>query len=727
MADWQPSPDQSRSVLPDREGFANQGGVRIFFEVYGEAERDPRAGLADPPTLLFVPPWAIVHSRAWKAQIGYLSRHFRLIVFDPRANGRSDKPTHPDAYSEDEQARDIAAVLDAADVDRVSIVSLSRGAQRSLIFAADHPERVASMVFIGPSLALSARAIAGGLAATQSVLRSPDPGDEALPGLGWFNREAWLRDEKHHRSFVTWFVERCFEPHSTKLIEDAIAWGLEPGPEVLAATQLAEIFTGERTRELAGRLQCPVLCIHGDADRICDIEESRTFCKLVGAELEVVEGSGHLPQARKPVQVNHAIRAFVDPGWKRDATRRRRRTSARKKVLFVCSPIGLGHARRDLAIARELEQQRPDLDIEWLAQHPVTRVLEAEGETIHPASAALASESKHIECESAEHDLHCFQALRRMDEILIHNFMVYDDVMRSGEYDLTIGDEAWELDYYLHENPRQKQSPFVWLTDFVGFVPMQSGGDHEAFLTADYNAEMIEHVASHPEVRDRAIFVGNPEDVVDLSFGPALPMIRDWTCSHFDFAGYVTGFDPERLGDRRSLRAELGYHDHEKVCVVSVGGSGVGLDLLRKVIDAFPEARRLEPALRMQVVAGPRIDTARLPRAEGLEVVPYVHDLYRNLAACDVAVVQGGLTTAMELTATRRPFLYFPLRHHFEQNVHVRHRLENYGAGRCMSYEHSGRQQIAEAIAEEIARPVDYRPVETDGARVAATRIAELM
>ena len=92
----------------------------------------------------------------------------------------------------------------------------------------------------------------------------------------------------------------------------------------------------------------------------------------------------------------------------------------------------------------------------------------------------------------------------------------------------------------------------------------------------------------------------------------------------------------------------------------------------------------------MIVVAGPRIDPASLPAHDGLEVRAYVHDLYRHLAACDLAVVQGGLTTAMELTADRRPFLYFPLRHHFEQNFHVRHRLERYGAGRCMDFETDG-------------------------------------
>jgi UDP-N-acetylglucosamine:LPS N-acetylglucosamine transferase len=129
----------------------------------------------------------------------------------------------------------------------------------------------------------------------------------------------------------------------------------------------------------------------------------------------------------------------------------------------------------------------------------------------------------------------------------------------------------------------------------------------------------------------------------------------------------------------------------------------------------------------MVVVAGPRIDPAALPSHEGLEIRAYVHDLYRHLAACDLAVVQGGLTTSMELTANRRPFLYFPLRHHFEQNFHVRHRLERYRAGRCLDFEESPPEVIAEAIAEEIGREVDYRPVETDGAARAAALIAELL
>ena len=444
----------------------------------------------------------------------------------------------------------------------------------------------------------------------------------------------------------------------------------------------------------------------------------------------MVGGSGHLPHARKPVGFNLALRDFAEDAFGRSRTPRDPtvyRPDGRPRALFVSSPIGLGHAQRDVAIARELRRLHPDLQVDWLAQDPVTRVLEAEGERIHPASARLASESTHIESESAEHDLHSFHAIRRMDEILAANFMVFHDVVREDRYDLWIGDEAWELDYYLHENPREKRAPYVWLSDFVGFLPMDDGDARESFLTADFNAQRVEHIAEHPEVRDLSLFVGNPADVVPERFGPGLPMIRDWAERNYRFTGYITGFDPADLGDRTKLRAELGYGDDKQVCIVTVGGSGVGADLLRRVMAAFPQAKERIPKLRMIVVAGPRINPESLPSHPGLEVVPYVHNLYRHLAACDLAVVQGGLTTAMELTANKRPFLYFPLRHQFEQNFHVRHRLERYEAGRRMVYDDSPPEQIAAAIAQEIGRDVNYRDVETDGARLAAQHIAELL
>jgi pimeloyl-ACP methyl ester carboxylesterase/predicted glycosyltransferase len=658
-----------------------------------------------------------MHSRHWKMQIPYLARHCRVVTFDGRGNGRSDRPRGPAAYDEREFAADALAVMDATATDRAMIIGFSLGGQRGILLAADHPDRVTGAVFIGPSFP------GGGEPLPERTIYEFDVEYDTDEGWAKNNRYHYLRD---YRDFVEFFMAKMFtEPHSTKPIEDTVGWALETDPETLIATQEAEGLTPEEAREVAHRVRCPVLVIHGDEDAIASVTRGAALAEHTGGRLVVLEGSGHAPHVRDPVKVNLLLRDFIAPPppaqhWVRGKTRR-------KRALYISSPIGLGHAQRDVAIADELRKLHPDLEIDWLAQHPVTKVLEARGERVHPASEQLANESGHIESECAEHDLHCFQAIRRMDEILLANFMLFHDVVRDEQYDVWIGDEAWELDYYLHENPEQKRAAYVWLTDFVGWLPMEDGGAREAFLTADYNAEMIEHIARFPRVRDRAVFVGNDGDIVPEAFGPDLPLIRDWTKAHYDFAGYVTGFDPADFADREALRAELGYAPDEQVCIVTVGGSGVGGHLLRRVIDAFPAAKERVPALRMIVVAGPRIDPETLPHADGLEVRRYVHELYRHLGACDLAVVQGGLTTTMELTANRRPFLYFPLRHHFEQNFHVRHRLSRYGSGRCMDFDESTPEVIADAIAAEIGRDVDYRAVETDGAARAAALIAELL
>ena len=89
------SGEQSRARYPDEEGFIERDGVRIFWESYGEGEQ----------TVLFLPTWTLVHSRVWKAQIPYFARHFRVITFDPRGNGRSDRPAEPRGLRRDASSR----------------------------------------------------------------------------------------------------------------------------------------------------------------------------------------------------------------------------------------------------------------------------------------------------------------------------------------------------------------------------------------------------------------------------------------------------------------------------------------------------------------------------------------------------------------------------------------------------------------------------------------------
>ena len=707
-----------RARLADSEGMVERDGVKVYFEVFGAGDR---------PAVLLMPTWSVIYSRTWKMQVPFLSRQYRVITFDGRGNGLSSRPAGADSYLSGEFAADALAVLDATGTDRAAVVSLSRGASYALHLAAASPDRITGQVFICPTTPLAPAVV------------------ERRPYLARFDElldseEGWAKDnagywERDYRGFLEFFFSRVFtEPHSTKPIEDAVGWGLETTAATLADTRRGAIR--EASISMAAQVaavSCPCLVIQGAEDAIVGPDAGRSLAAALGERATLVElgGSGHSPHVRDPVKVNLLIRDFLDSlgGTVRAEPKRwSRGRSRRRRVLYISSPIGLGHARRDHAIAAELRRLQPDVEIDWLAQHPVTRFLSAKGERIHPASLELASESGHFEQECGDHDLHCFQAWRRMDEILLANFMVFSDLVGEDHYDLWIGDEAWELDYYLHENPEQKRASYAWLTDFVGWLPMPDGGSPEAALSADYNAEMIEHIDRHPRVRDRAIFIGAADDIVPDLFGPGLPAIRAWTQTHYDFSGdYITGYPGEVLADRAALRAELGYHPDDRVCVVTVGGSGIGTRLLRRVIEAYPQARQRVPGLRMVVAAGPRIDPRSLPRHDGVEIHGYVHDLYRHLVACDLAVVQGGLATTMELVAAGRPFLYFPLGHHFEQTFHVPHRLARYGAGRRMEYASATPETIASAIAAEIGRTVAYKPVDPGAVGIVASRLAELL
>ncbi len=691
-----------RARYPDTEGFLERNGAKIFYEVYEN----------EGPTILLAQSWQTCYSRLWKMQIPYLSRHFRVVTYDPVGNGKSDRVYEASRYKMSEVIADAVAVLDETGTETCVAAGLSCGGGFVTVMAALHPDRFDGFIPIA----------AGHMWGVPMDVRDDRVWSRYGPE---FWREDW-------RGFVERFFDACnSDPHSTKGLDDCVAWAMETTGEIIALE--GEAGSGYNVDDLEAAVRAidmPCLIIHGTGDVVINYESSVALQKMIpNSELLLLEGAGHVPIGRYPVKVNHAMRGFMhrvypkqrpDAAWHVGHARPRR-------SLFISSPIGLGHARRDIAIAEELRTLHPDLEIDWLAQDPVTRVLDASDESIHPASSLMANETGHIESESGEHDLNAFQALRNMDEIQVANFMIIDEVIADGQYDLVVGDESWELDYHLHENPSLKKTAYAWMTDFVGYIPMPSGGEREAFVAADYNADMIEQIARYGRIRDKAIFVGSPDDIVPDTFGPDLPVIRDWTENNYDFAGYVTGFDPGALGDRSELRKELGYHEDERVCIVSVGGSGVGVDLIKRVVESYPAASTAVSDLRMVVVTGPRIDPDTLPQVEGVEYREYVDKLYRHLAVADLAIVQGGLTTTMELTAAKVPFIYVPLRNHFEQNVHVRARLDRYGAGRFIDYEDVVPDNLGSVMAQEIAREVEYMDVETDGAARAAAMIGELL
>jgi UDP:flavonoid glycosyltransferase YjiC (YdhE family) len=512
----------------------------------------------------------------------------------------------------------------------------------------------------------------------------------------------------------------------------------ETSPEIYV--EALRQISKDNVWDLLPQIRVPTLMVHGTRDPVVPYSHGKRFAEAVpGGRLVTFEGGGHNIVGREAAKINRLVRDFVldrpveshvvPPMAERQAPARPAARSAQRRILWLSSPIGLGHIQRDVAIARTLREIYPDATVDFLAGDPSRRVVEAMGERLHPATGLLLNESAHVEgWASADHELHAFNALWDMDEIMAANFMTFADVVEAERYDLWVGDEGWDLDYYLHENPELKRAPYVFLTDFIGALPMREDPSSVEFRRAwEKNAENIDHLRLHPDVRDLSIMVGDEEDVLDRPFGPDLPNMRQWAREHFGFSGYTYHFDPADYRDREGLRRELGYADGERVIVVSVGGTRAGRSLLVKCAEAFRMIARQVPDARMILVAGPRLDPAEFPAIPRLDVRPFVPHLFRHHAAADLAIVQGGLTTTMELAALRTPFLYFPLRNHFEQQFFVSRRLDRLGAGVRMDFDRTTPESLAAAIVDHLGKPVHWREAPAGGTERAARMIAKVL
>jgi pimeloyl-ACP methyl ester carboxylesterase len=392
-----------RARYPDHEGFVERDGFNVGYDVYGP-ER------TDRPAAFLVPSSPITHARSWKALVPFISRHATVVTTDGRGTGRSDRPHDRQRYHPDEVAADLVAVADAAGLDRAVVVAHCHATPWALRLAAELPDRVAGLVAIAPGIAVAP----GYPYAGESERRWEE---EANDATGWAlrNRSCWRTGDGYQRWLDFFFDQQLPEAHSTKQLEDTVTWAVRDTEveAMIAEREGRSAPAGEEAEDLCRRVSCPVLVIHGADDRCQPPARGRRVAELTGGELAVLNGSGHLPHVRDPVRVNRLIIDFIEEtmGGTMRTKVWTRGLSRPKRVLYLSSPIGLGHARRDVAVAQELKRVRPDVEIDWLAQHPVTVVLEAEGERIHPASRWLASESAHIASESSEHDLHCFQAL----------------------------------------------------------------------------------------------------------------------------------------------------------------------------------------------------------------------------------------------------------------------------------------------------------------------------
>jgi len=399
---------------------------------------------------------------------------------------------------------------------------------------------------------------------------------------------------------------------------------------------------------------------------------------------------------------------------------------AASRVLFVSGSLGLGHATRDLAVARELRRKGPATEIEWLASSPTTETLTAAGETLVPECREYRCETDIADAMGTKGRLNLTGYVYRALGKWVHNAGIIGRACRRGAFDLLVGDETYEVIVAKVLGLRPLPGiPFIMMYDFWG-MDVSTKKLSERLGAWGLNLIWMQERRVTGRQGNAALFVGEPSDIRDRRFGAFLPNRRRYAEDHVIFLGYILTFDPASVPPKPALKANLGYGPGPLV-VCTVGGTAVGRELLELCGRAYPMAAAQLPGLRLVLVSGPRIDPDLIEAPAGVERRGMVPDLYRHLAAADLVVTQGGGTTTLELTALRVPFLFFPVKSQSEQEVTIAGRLARHGAGVRMSLEESTPERLARQIVRQLGREVTYPPVACDGASRAAEVILDLL
>ena len=360
-----------------------------------------------------------------------------------------------------------------------------------------------------------------------------------------------------------------------------------------------------------------------------------------------------------------------------------------------------------------------------MASQPAISVIKQAGENLLPEADSYADENIFAENASSGSRLNLLKYLLNAREGWEHNVEIFKQVVDREKYDLVIADEAYEIALARREDSSISKIPFVMIYDFVGLDsmtinPLEKLGIYmwNRLWSKDYRQ------ANDPNFLE--LFIGELEDIPDKRFGFFLPNRRDYARKKYKSLGYVLGFDVEDYTDKAIVRAELGYEDVSLV-ICSIGGTTIGKNLLELCGQAFPIVKDKIPNLEMILVCGPRLSADSLTIPQRVKAQGYVPDLFKHFAASDLAIVQGGGNTTLELTALRRPFIYFPLEEHFEQQICVAGRLDRHKAGVKMIYSQTTPVSLAEQIITNLNKKVTYNPIPTGGAEKAVHLIEQFL
>jgi len=361
-----------------------------------------------------------------------------------------------------------------------------------------------------------------------------------------------------------------------------------------------------------------------------------------------------------------------------------------------------------------------------LACHPATLSLKEAGENLLPEADIYANANIHAENTSKGFEMNTLKYALNENKILIHNIKIYKKIFNRKRFDLVISDEAYDLIAALAMKLTRLEAPFVMIYDFLGMDTVIKNPFEKLLVNISNSIWKKWDRKLFSDSKNLALFVGEIEDIPDKRLGFFHTNRREHARKFYNFAGYVLPFDPSEYIDKTKIRTKLGY-GQEPLVVCSIGGTSIGKDLLELCGQTYPIIKEKVPDLRMVLICGPRLSVESLEVPKAVEVRGYVPALYEHFAASDLAIVQGGGTATLELTALRQPFFYFPLANHCEQQIHVAGRLARHQAGVKVVYSQTTPEILADKVIANLGKKVNYPKIPVNGAQKAAQLISQLL
>jgi UDP-N-acetylglucosamine:LPS N-acetylglucosamine transferase len=393
------------------------------------------------------------------------------------------------------------------------------------------------------------------------------------------------------------------------------------------------------------------------------------------------------------------------------------------KVLFISGPIGLGHVSRELEIVKEMRKLDPNVEIIWHAEEPAASMLRSAGEGNPYTYSDSKSTTSFADAEAHDYNLSLCTMFLEWLKTFPDRVGYFMKIVAEQGVDTIVGDETMEVLLTLANKPELKQFKFVYLSDFFGAYQVRMK-PKEMIATHIFNKTWTKFM-ENPDLYEKFIFIGEKEDIDEGSMGLFLPKRRDLAYKNVEFVGNILPFRPEDYMDKVAMKRKLGY-DQKPLIICTAGGSSAGKPLLNLCSKSYLILKKDLPDAQMKIVCGPRIPTHEIVKEDGVDIAGYVPNLYEHFAAADLVITSGGGSSTLELTALQKPFLYFPILQHWEQNRDVARKCERYGAGIRMDYSTTTPLSLSKAIQENVGKEVHYPKIPVDGAAKTAKLIMDV-